>query len=592
MTTITRRIGMIAAASLLGVGLVGVGATPAFAVTVSDTATLNAAITANETVLDVSASFTLSADIEPIGDDVIINGNGFTIDADGYDAFDIVGSATVSNLTVIDADDEAFYLELDQETGTFTNVSASGGDDGIYADLYEDAILNVTGGTFSDIDNGVYLNDEFGNASVTVSGTTFDNTENAIYIDNAFGTTSLTVTGVSITDAYYGVYFDGEDASSVSVSSSTVTAGPENNSTGTGYGLYTYHYEESTATIDGVTVTGDPEGDRFDYGYESAQYGETSVVITNSTFTGNDFGLWVDLYDDGGGSPFYSLLNSRVVTNAEYGAYFATVAGSVLVDQTTFDGNGRVGNYPSVYADVYDGGDGGFTFSRSTVSNTEGAPGIELYLDDADTTATIVNSTFSGNTTGDYSAIYVNGDGSDGQQFRLLNSTVTANTDAWSALELDDVDAVVSHSILSANQLTDASPAEVVVASDASLFLEWSLVGSLAVEGGGDFTEGAGVKETSAPGLGPLAANGGPTQTHALLAGSPALNAGNPAVVDPPATDQRGDARIVQGRIDIGAVEMPAALANTGSAPAPVLPVAVLFVLLGGAFLVLRRRTV
>jgi hypothetical protein len=40
------------------------------------------------------------------------------------------------------------------------------------------------------------------------------------------------------------------------------------------------------------------------------------------------------------------------------------------------------------------------------------------------------------------------------------------------------------------------------------------------------------------PLLGPLRNNGGPTLTHALLAGSPAINAGGPA--DPTTTDQRG----------------------------------------------------
>ena len=39
--------------------------------------------------------------------------------------------------------------------------------------------------------------------------------------------------------------------------------------------------------------------------------------------------------------------------------------------------------------------------------------------------------------------------------------------------------------------------------------------------------------------LGPLANNGGPTRTHALLPGSPALDAGNIGIVDPPTYDQR-----------------------------------------------------
>jgi hypothetical protein len=63
--------------------------------------------------------------------------------------------------------------------------------------------------------------------------------------------------------------------------------------------------------------------------------------------------------------------------------------------------------------------------------------------------------------------------------------------------------------------------------------------------------------------LDPLQNNGGPTFTHALSAGSPAINAGDPAF-DPSAFtppldfDQRGTGfpRVVGGRIDIGAFEV------------------------------------
>jgi hypothetical protein len=56
-----------------------------------------------------------------------------------------------------------------------------------------------------------------------------------------------------------------------------------------------------------------------------------------------------------------------------------------------------------------------------------------------------------------------------------------------------------------------------------------------------------------------LADNGGPTQTHALIAGSPAIDAGsNPANL---ATDQRGDGyvRVYGAAADIGAFELQSA---------------------------------
>ena len=56
--------------------------------------------------------------------------------------------------------------------------------------------------------------------------------------------------------------------------------------------------------------------------------------------------------------------------------------------------------------------------------------------------------------------------------------------------------------------------------------------------------------------LTPLGNFGGPTQTMALFVGSPALDAGNIALI--PAgitTDQRGQPRIINGTVDIGAFE-------------------------------------
>jgi hypothetical protein len=57
------------------------------------------------------------------------------------------------------------------------------------------------------------------------------------------------------------------------------------------------------------------------------------------------------------------------------------------------------------------------------------------------------------------------------------------------------------------------------------------------------------------PLLGALSVNGGPTWTLLPAAGSPVLNAGDPAGTGLPATDQRGLTRVTAGRVDLGAVE-------------------------------------
>src|SRR5207248_1160755 len=58
------------------------------------------------------------------------------------------------------------------------------------------------------------------------------------------------------------------------------------------------------------------------------------------------------------------------------------------------------------------------------------------------------------------------------------------------------------------------------------------------------------------PKLGLLTNNGGPTQTMALLPGSPAINAGSNVSLPPGlTTDQRGLPRITAGTVDSGAFE-------------------------------------
>jgi hypothetical protein len=89
----------------------------------------------------------------------------------------------------------------------------------------------------------------------------------------------------------------------------------------------------------------------------------------------------------------------------------------------------------------------------------------------------------------------------------------------------------------------------------------------------------------SNPLLGPLANNGGPTQTHALLTGSPAIDmvlSGCP----PPATDQRGVGRPQGTFCDIGAYELQVSIPTL----AEWAQLAMLTLLLGGGLFALRRR--
>ena len=80
----------------------------------------------------------------------------------------------------------------------------------------------------------------------------------------------------------------------------------------------------------------------------------------------------------------------------------------------------------------------------------------------------------------------------------------------------------------------------------------------MSSDNGGGYLTGPGDQINTDPLLGPLQDNGGPTYTHALLPGSPAIDAGDPNFTPPPFYDQRGPGfdRVVNGRIDIGSFEV------------------------------------
>jgi len=81
---------------------------------------------------------------------------------------------------------------------------------------------------------------------------------------------------------------------------------------------------------------------------------------------------------------------------------------------------------------------------------------------------------------------------------------------------------------------------------------------NLSSDDGGGYLTGPGDQINTAPMIGPLQDNGRPTLTHALLPGSPAINAGDPNFTPPPIYDQRGSpyVRVFNGRIDIGSFEV------------------------------------
>jgi len=91
--------------------------------------------------------------------------------------------------------------------------------------------------------------------------------------------------------------------------------------------------------------------------------------------------------------------------------------------------------------------------------------------------------------------------------------------------------------------------------SDGGHNLIGSMASSVVIVNGVNGNQVGTIASPIDPLIGALADNGGPTETRALLAGSPAIDAGDAEGC--PKADQRGVARPQGAACDIGAFELP-----------------------------------
>ena len=187
-------------------------------------------------------------------------------------------------------------------------------------------------------------------------------------------------------------------------------------------------------------------------------------------------------------------------------------------------------------------------------------------------TLNLTNCTLSGNSASEYGgAIFNDGTGAGNAALTLTNCTFNQNTATLLAGGIYN-DAFNQGQALGAATLTVRNTIFRAGASGANLVNEQGTItsqgsnlssdaaGGDAATGPGGFLNQAGDIRNTDPKLGTLQSNGGPTDTVALLAGSPAINAGNDFFA--PSTDQRGIPRV--GVSDIGAFEFggPNLMAN------------------------------
>jgi len=258
--------------------------------------------------------------------------------------------------------------------------------------------------------------------------------------------------------------------------------------------------------------------------------------ISNSTFSGNtsnDYGG--GLYYEGG---THNLTGSSIVGNSTGvtpggGGGIFIANGSISVATSTISSNWAVDG-----AGIFNGG-AFMNIDRSSVHHniaTVSGGGLLTYgITD------VYNSTISGNVAGNQ------GGGINVQQSELavINSTVARNSGASGAGIHNGAGALGGVRALN-SILADSTKSGNCAGGIASNGFNISSDASCAFFNIGDFNN-------TSPLLGPLGLNGGPTRTHALLDGSPATDAGNPAVCL--AVDQRGITRPQGLRCDMGAYE-------------------------------------
>jgi len=255
--------------------------------------------------------------------------------------------------------------------------------------------------------------------------------------------------------------------------------------------------------------------------------------------------------------------------------------GNLTLDHVTVSGNTMAtdaGDFWQGGGGIYNG-DGAMLHlvDSSVVGNNAGWSGGGIYSF-FNTTTTIERSTIAGNVSND-----VGGGIRSLGNAEIINSTISGNeATGWYAGAIFVTDGIVNMTnVTIADNVSPAwAPADVFVgtfteasatltltntiissAQDNCFFAPWGAgVVTLTADHNNVFTDatcfaGASDQVVVDAGLSPLADNGGPTLTHALLSGSMAIDAADDAVC--PATDQRGVARPQGAHCDVGAYEAP-----------------------------------
>jgi len=465
-----------------------------------------------------------------------------------------------SNLTISGNNKVGVFNLAEGVTATLSGVTISGGmNNQAGGAIDNDGTLTVTNSTFinntSGADGGAVAND----GTLAVTDCTIEK-NTAPFSGGIDNDGMLTVTGSTIennTATEFGGGIDNHDGGMATLTNATVA---NNSAVISGGGVF--NEGDSMLAVANSTLSDNRaasgggiflEGDGGDPA--------NPMTVTDSTFSGNES---TGTASNGGGGALYNAGGT------------ASFSGSTLAGNTAIHGGG------GIFV-----GSGSLTILDSTLSGNSvtGSFSQGGGIDENSGTVTLTNSTIAGNSAQNVGA------GIQQQSGRLtaVNCTIAYNTEPSNGdgfgggVNMTNGTATLYNTIIALN--TDGTgpgaPADNIYSDGEGTVSDASAHNLLGTGGNSGVTNGSNgnLVGVANPGLGMLANNGGPTDTIALLAGSPAIMAGSVSLaVDPQgsplATDQRGAGfpRVVNGTVDIGAFETQATIPNPAPSLTTILP--------------------
>jgi hypothetical protein len=301
-----------------------------------------------------------------------------------------------------------------------------------------------------------------------------------------------------------------------------------------------FHVTGGNVTISGLTIT---NGIASGNGVGGGIYNDHSTLtVNNSTISGNQGG---GIGNDGqtNGAATLQINNSSISGNSggaisNYAAYVGYAA--VQINSSSMKGNAGYGIFSVGCLESHGCGQAIVQMDSCTLSANNGG----IFADPL-TQLAVANSTLSGNDVGV-------------DNYNNVSTTSISNCTFNEASV--DIDNYVGFLTIN-NTVLKVGPSGHSIVNFSGGHVT-SLGYNLSSDDGGGYLIGPGDQINTDPVLGPLQDNGGPTFTHALLPGSPALNAGDPNFTPPPFFDQRGSGfdRVRNGRLDVGSYEEQALL--------------------------------